>query len=67
MEREQAIRELHSHIESLARLNVRHGLHGSEGFRRQKEEVQRLVREYGIDVRQELEPMTRLLYRRYFD
>ena len=67
MERQEIIRDLNGRIENLARLQFRPGLDGSEGFRQQKEQVRRLVQEHGIEVRQELEPMTRLLYRRLFE
>ncbi len=67
MERLNAIREVHEQIESMARLHLRHGLYHSEGFRRSRERVKRIIREHGIDVRRELDPMVGLLYRRYFD
>ncbi|MGX8693148.1 MAG: hypothetical protein ACSW8E_05250 [Clostridia bacterium] len=67
MERENAIRELQEQIESMARLHVRHGLYHSEGFQRRREQVKKLIREHGIDVKKELDPMVGLLYRRYFD
>lgn len=67
MERENVIRELHEQIEDLARLHIRHGLYHSEGFRMRREHVRSIVREHSIDVRKELDPMVRLLYRRYFD
>lgn len=67
MERETIIEELNGRIEAMTRLHIRHGLHNSEGFRRQREAVLHAVREHNIDVRRELKPEVRLLYRRYFD
>ena len=67
MKREEAIRELHEQIESLARLHIRHGLHQSEGFQKHREAIGRIIREHKVDVRKELDPMVGLLYRRYFD
>ncbi len=67
MERENAIRELQAQIESMARLHVRHGLYDSEGFRKHRELVKKIIREHNVDVRKELDPMVGLLYRRYFD
>ncbi len=67
MERENAIRELQEQIESMARLHIRHGLYHSEGFRRRREQVKRIIWEHNIDVKNELDPMVGLLYRRYFD
>ena len=67
MEREKIIDELNGQIETLSRLHVRHGLHGTEGYNRHKESVAKAVKEYGIDVRRELKPEVQLLYRRYFE
>ena len=67
MEREEAIRDLHERIEGMARLHVRHGLHRSNGFMEQKEQIRNLIREHRIDVKQELRPEVGLLFRRYFD
>jgi len=67
MERQEMIRDLNQQIESLARLHLRHGLYDSEGFRLQRERVERLVREHRVNVRQELDPQIRMLYKRYFD
>lgn len=67
MERQKMIRELNQQIESLASLHLRHGLYDSEGFRLQRERVERLVHENRVNVRKELEPQVLMLYRRYFD
>ena len=67
MEREEAIRDLHERIEGMARLHVRHGLHRSNGFMEQKEQIRNLIREHRIDVKKELRPEVGLLFRRYFD
>lgn len=66
-EREEMIRDLNRQIECLARLHIQHGLYRSEGFRLQKEQVRRTIREHKVNVRQELDPQISLLYRRYFD
>ena len=67
MKREEAIRELHDLIESMARLHVRHGLYHSAGFQKSRETIRKIVQEHNVDVRKELDPMVGLLYRRYFD
>ncbi len=67
MERKAAIKAVNDHIESMARLHLLHGLYQSEGFRQSKEQVARLIREHGVDVRTELSPQVSMLYRRYFD
>ena len=66
MERQKMIRELNQQIESLASLHLCHGLYDSEGFRLQRERVERLVHENRVNVRKELEPQVLMLYRRYF-
>ena len=67
MERDTVIRDLNEQIETLARLHIRHGLYHSEGFRRRREHIRKLIAAYDVDVRKELDPMVSLLYRRYFD
>ena len=67
MERERIIRDLHSQIETLTRLHIQYGLEKTEQFKSQKESISTYVSEHGIDVRSELDPVSRNLYRRYFD
>ena len=67
MERNKAIKEVHDHIESMARLHLLLGLYHSEGFRKSKENVTRLIYEHRVDVKKELSPHVSMLYRRYFD
>ena len=67
MEREKAIKEVHDHVEHMARLHLLHGLYHSEGFRKSKERVSRLIREHRVDVKQELSPQVGMLYKRYFE
>lgn len=67
MERKRAIDEVHDHIEEMARLHLLHGLYHSEGFRKRKENVTRLIREHRVDVKTELNPQIGMLYKRYFD
>ena len=67
MERKKTIEEVHDHIETMARLHLMHGLYHSEGFKKKKENVTRLIREHRVDVRTELSPQIGMLYRRYFE
>ena len=67
MERNKAIKEVHDHIESMARLHLLHGLYHSEGIRKSKENVTRVIYEHRVDVKKELSPHVSMLYRRYFD
>ena len=67
MERESIIRDLHVQIETLARLHIQHGLEKTEHFQNRKDSISEYVAQHGIDVRRELDPVSRNLYRRYFD
>ena len=67
MERDNIIQDLHRQIETLARLHIQHGLEKTEHFKRKKKTISEFVSEHDIDVRSELDPVSRNLYRRYFD
>ena len=66
MERELAIRNLHSEIETLTRFHIQYGLHNTDAFYAQKQRVEELIREHEINLKQELDPVFLNLYRRYF-
>ena len=67
MERENIIKDLHGQIETLTRLHIQYGLEKTEQFRNQKESISEYIVRHGIDIRRELDPVSRSLYRRYFD
>ena len=66
MSRERIIGDLSDKIETLARMHIQHGLHGTEGFAAQRSSISALVDEHKIDVRTELDPLSLYFYRRYF-
>lgn len=66
MSRERIIGDLSDRIETLARMHIQHGLHGTEGFAAQRSSISALVDEHKIDVRKELDPLSLYFYRRYF-
>ncbi len=66
LDHELAIRTLHSEIETLTRLHIQHGLHHTIGFSTQKRRIEKLIEENEINLKQELDPLTLNLYRRYF-
>ena len=66
MERQIVIRHLSTEIETLARLHIQHGLHHTQGFVKQKKDIEKLIEDYEVNPRQELDPLTLHLYRRYF-
>ena len=67
MERENAIRDVNSRIEHLARLEPRYQLSRSEEYKSLKNGISDAIRTNGINVRKELDPHVYNLYRRYFD
>ena len=67
MDRQTVIQDLSDKIETLTRLHIQHGLNRTPGFDAQKTSITRLIRDHGIDLNRELDPLTRNLYRRYFD
>lgn len=66
MNRSEVILDLTEEIETLTRLHIQHGLHDTEGFQKQKESIETYVKEHKIDLREELDPLSWNLYRRYF-
>lgn len=66
MERERILTELHGQIENLTRLHIQHRLEQTEHFQHHKASIERFVTLHKIDVRSELDPVTQMLYRRYF-
>ena len=64
MDREEAIRDLHTEVEALIRLH-RHGLYGSGGYKARRKRMEALIEEYDIDIKKVLDPVTLILYRRY--
>ena len=66
MERQIVIRHLSAEIETLARLHIQHGLYRTQGFTRQKKSIEKLIEDYEVNPKQELDPLTLHLYRRYF-
>ena len=67
MERQAVIRNLSTEIETLARLHIQHGLQQTKGFARQKRSIEKLIQDYEVNLKKELDPLTLHLYRRYFD
>ena len=66
MSRENIIQDLHGQIETLTRLHIQYGLDKTEHFQNHKDSISEYVSKHDIDVRNELDPVSRNLYRRYF-
>ena len=67
MERQALINDLSREIETLTRLHIQHGLHRTKGFANQKSNIEKLIRDNGVNLKKELDPLTRQLYHRYFE
>ena len=59
------MRTLHEEMETLIRLH-RHGLFNTPGYIDRKKEIKEFIRENRINL-EDLEPLTLILYRRYFE
>ena len=66
MTREDILEDLDAQLLHLTRLHIQHRLDHTEQFQQRKSEIVHMVRQHGIDVRHELSPLSRNLYRRYF-
>jgi hypothetical protein len=67
MERQAVIRDLSKRIETLTRLHIQYGLHHTKGFAAQKQSIEKLIQDNGVNLKKELDPLTLSLYRRYFE
>ena len=66
MERQAVIRDLSAEIETLARLHIQHGLQHTQGFAKQKSDIEKLIQDNEVNLKKELDPLVLNLYRRYF-
>ena len=66
MSREAIVRDIHSEVESLIRLH-RMGLYHTDGYKERKQRILDVIRENEIDVGRELDPVSRILFRRYME
>lgn len=66
MNREDILHQLHYECESLIRLHQK-GLFHSQGYRERKEKMLAYIRANEIDIHRELDPVSVVLYRRYFE
>ena len=67
MERQAVIRDLSAEIETLARLHIQHGLQHTQGFAKQKNNIEKLIQDHEVNLKKELDPLVLNLYRRYFE
>ena len=67
MERNAILCDLRTQLETLTRLHIQHGLHQTKGFAAQKQKIEKLIQDNEIKLKEELDPVSRNLYRRYFN
>lgn len=66
MERSMVLDHLAGEIERLARMHILYGLYRTPQFAEQKDKISTLILSQRINVRSELDPISRNLYGRYF-
>ena len=67
MERSMVLDQLSGEIERLARMHILYGLDRTPQFSEQKDRISKLILSQRINVRSELDPISRNLYGRYFN
>ena len=66
MKREESIRQIAKEIELLSKMHLVYELQDKPCFTAQKEKIASLIADGRINVRRELDPVTRNLFCRYF-
>ena len=66
MDREESIRQIAKEIELLSKMHLLYELQDKPCFAAQKEKIANLIADGRINVRRELDPITRNLFCRYF-
>lgn len=66
MERQAILQEVSREIETLTEFHILYRMENSPLFDEQKEKVRKLIHQHSIRIREELEPISKNLYRRYF-
>ena len=66
MSREAIVRDIHQEVESLIRMHHM-GLYRTEGYQVRKKRILEMIRENEIDVGRDLDPVSRILFRRYLE
>ena len=66
MERDILPRDIQYEIAHLAALQIIYGLANMPGFQRQKNQVSDLIPKNKINIRPYLDPVSKILYRRYY-
>ncbi len=67
MERTIYLNQLAGEIERLAKMHILYGLDRTPQFEAQKDKIEQLILSHRINVRTELDPVSKNLYCRYFN
>ena len=67
MEQQKHIQTLVGEIEGLARMHIVYGQINTDAFQKKQRQIRKMMLEHHINWRNDLDPITRNLYRRYFD
>ena len=67
MQRNVYLDQLAGEIERLAKMHILYGLDRTPQFTEQKDKISKLILAQKINVRSELDPISRNLYGRYFN
>ncbi len=67
MQRNVYLDQLAGEIERLAKMHILYGLDRTQQFAEQKDKISKLILSHRINVRAELDPISRNLYSRYFN
>ena len=60
------LRAFSDEVELLAKMHIIYGLEKTQIFEMKKKQIVRMLQEQKINVRTDLDPLTRNLYHRYF-
>ena len=66
IDRDILLRNIQQEIAHLTALHIIYGLANTPGFQRQKDHISDLILNNKINIRTELDPVSRNLYRRYY-
>lgn len=66
MNREEVLQRVQKEAEILIRLH-RHGLYHTEGYQERKRRIKEYISLHQIDMKNTLDPISRILYQRYIE
>ena len=64
--RTATLQELSNRIMNLTAMHIIYGMDRTPGFMQQKTEIDAFIQKNKVDIKKEMDPLTRNLYHRYF-